>query len=117
MSKLVHLAVEGRPDWNAKDIFSSFCFRCSEFRHVKLSKSGSGYGFSIVGGKDDAGTVFPIYIKEVVAGSSAEDSGEVHCGDQLVSINGQELEGMSCKQASELIRDSTTEQLSLTLLS
>ena len=89
----------------------------SEYRTVKLQKSERGYGFSIVGGLDETGADFPLYVKEVVPGSVADESGELHRGDQLVAINGQKLEGLSCKAASQIIFDSTSEELALTLLS
>eukprot|EP00117_Sycon_ciliatum_P044595 scpid12690/ scgid32153/ Multiple PDZ domain protein; Multi-PDZ domain protein 1 len=91
--------------------------RESEFRTVTLLKSDAGYGFSIVGGRDEGGTDFPIYIKEVVSGGAADTNGQLHRGDQLVAINSHNLEGKSCKETSLLIVESIKEELTLTVLS
>ena len=56
---------------------------CREPRKILLKKGGTGLGFNIVGGEDGEG----IFISFILAGGPADLSGELHRGDQLISVS------------------------------
>ena len=61
-----------------------------------LSKGGSGLGFNIVGGEDGEG----IFISFILAGGPADLSGQLRRGDQIISVNGQDLKHATHEQAA-----------------
>jgi len=65
-------------------------------RSVVLSKGGSGLGFNIVGGEDGEG----IFISFILAGGPADLSGQLRRGDQIISVNGQDLKHATHEQAA-----------------
>ncbi|XP_072035225.1 disks large homolog 1-like isoform X3 [Amphiura filiformis] len=58
-----------------------------EPRTVVLNKGATGLGFNIVGGEDGEG----IFISFILAGGVADLSGELHRGDQILSVNEKNL--------------------------
>ncbi len=56
---------------------------CREPRRVLLKKGLSGFGFNIVGGEDGEG----IFVSFILAGGSADISGELRKGDQLLAVS------------------------------
>jgi len=54
----------------------------SEVRRVTLKKGPSGLGFNIVGGEEDEG----IFVSYIMPGGPADVSGQLHKGDQLLSV-------------------------------
>ena len=54
-----------------------------EPRKIILKKGNTGLGFNIVGGEDGEG----IFISFILAGGPADLSGELHRGDQLISVS------------------------------
>jgi disks large protein 1 len=48
-----------------------------------MRKGTSGLGFNIVGGEDGEG----IFVSFILAGGPADLSGELHKGDQLISVS------------------------------
>ncbi|KAJ0062879.1 hypothetical protein NL108_008204, partial [Boleophthalmus pectinirostris] len=55
----------------------------------------SGMGLSIVAAKGAGQSELGIYIKSIVRGGPAEMNGRVSCGDQLLTVDGQSLIGLS----------------------
>lgn len=55
----------------------------AEERTVILKKSHTGLGFNIVGGEDGEG----IFVSFILAGGSADLSGDMRRGDQILSVN------------------------------
>ena len=55
---------------------------CSNLRKIVLRKGPTGLGFNIVGGEDGEG----IFVSFILAGGSADLSGELLRGDQLISV-------------------------------
>lgn len=53
-----------------------------EPRRVLIHRSSTGLGFNIVGGEDGEG----IFISFILAGGPADLSGELHKGDQILSV-------------------------------
>uniref|UniRef100_A0A8D2PR12 Lin-7 homolog B, crumbs cell polarity complex component n=1 Tax=Zosterops lateralis melanops TaxID=1220523 RepID=A0A8D2PR12_ZOSLA len=58
-------------------------------RVVELPKTEEGLGFNIMGGKEQNS---PIYISRVIPGGVADRHGGLKRGDQLLSVNGVEME-------------------------
>lgn len=57
-------------------------FVCREPRRVLIHRGTTGLGFNIVGGEDGEG----IFISFILAGGPADLSGELHKGDQILSV-------------------------------
>ncbi|XP_065575663.1 discs large homolog 1-like protein isoform X4 [Artemia franciscana] len=69
-------------------------------RSVTLAKGSQGLGFNIVGGEDGEG----IYVSFIAPGGSADRSGELKRGDQIVSVNGTDLRQASHEQAAQILK-------------
>ncbi|XP_018413212.1 PREDICTED: afadin isoform X2 [Nanorana parkeri] len=65
-------------------------------------KKQNGMGLSIVAAKGAGQEKLGIYIKSVVKGGAAED-GRLTAGDQLLSVDGRSLVGLSQERAAELM--------------
>ncbi|KAJ1349106.1 hypothetical protein KIN20_004555 [Parelaphostrongylus tenuis] len=72
-----------------------------EIMHVVLKRNGGGIGLSIVAAQGVGDRQVGIYVKKVVAGSPAALDGRLAAGDQLLSVNGQSLLGISQEEAAE----------------
>ncbi|KAI1897505.1 hypothetical protein AGOR_G00083970 [Albula goreensis] len=71
-----------------------------------LLAEGSTMWFSVVGRKDQSGAgqeKLGIYIKSVVKGGAADMDGRLAAGDQLLSVDGRSLVGLSQERAAELM--------------
>ncbi|KAG8444323.1 hypothetical protein GDO86_009491, partial [Hymenochirus boettgeri] len=66
-------------------------------------KKQNGMGLSIVAAKGAGQEKLGIYIKSVVKGGAAEVDGRLAAGDQLISVDGQSLIGLSQERAAELM--------------
>uniref|UniRef100_A0A4W5NLM3 Afadin n=1 Tax=Hucho hucho TaxID=62062 RepID=A0A4W5NLM3_9TELE len=81
---------------------------CSQMRKepevvtVTLKKH-NGMGLSIVAAKGAGQDKLGIYIKSVVKGGAAEVDGRLAAGDQLLSVDGRSLVGLSQERAAELM--------------
>ncbi|XP_042899974.1 disks large homolog 1 isoform X3 [Parasteatoda tepidariorum] len=71
-----------------------------EPRKVVLSKGSTGLGFNIVGGEDGEG----IFISFILAGGPADLSGDVRRGDQIISVNGEDLRHATHEQAAAALK-------------
>ncbi|KAK2167781.1 hypothetical protein LSH36_24g09014 [Paralvinella palmiformis] len=71
-----------------------------EPRKIILKKGSSGLGFNIVGGEDGEG----IFVSFILAGGSADLSGELRKGDQLISVNGIDLTNATHEQAAAALK-------------
>ena len=63
--------------------FLTFLSAYRDPRKILLKKGTTGLGFNIVGGEDGEG----IFISFILAGGPADLSGELHRGDQLLSVS------------------------------
>ncbi|XP_061899231.1 afadin isoform X2 [Entelurus aequoreus] len=71
---------------------------------VTLKKAlGSGVGVSIVAAKGAGQDHLGIYIKSIVKGGPADTSGQLTAGDQLLSVDGQSLLGLSQERAAAIM--------------
>ncbi|KAM4693859.1 afadin isoform 2-T2 [Discoglossus pictus] len=66
-------------------------------------KKQHGMGLSIVAAKGAGQEKLGIYIKSVVKGGAAEVDGRLAAGDQLLSVDGRSLVGLSQERAAELM--------------
>jgi len=69
-------------------------------RTVILQRSQKGLGFNIVGGVAGGGT----FISYIVPGGAAERSGKLHCGDQVLSVNGIDLRLANHEEAATALK-------------
>lgn len=70
-------------------------------RVVELPKTEEGLGFNVMGGKEQNS---PIYISRIISGGVADRNGGLRRGDQLMSINGVNVEGETHEKAVELLK-------------
>ncbi|CAH1973561.1 unnamed protein product [Acanthoscelides obtectus] len=75
-----------------------------EVQVIRLHKSGGGMGLSIVAAKGAGQERLGIYIKSVVAGGAADRDGRLAAGDQLLSVDGQSLLGITQEKAAEFLQ-------------
>ncbi|XP_026729441.1 afadin isoform X3 [Trichoplusia ni] len=76
---------------------------------IQLHKNSNGMGLSIVAAKGAGQTKLGIYIKSVVPGGAAAADGRLAAGDQLLSVDGQSLVGITQEKAAEyLVRTGPT---------
>ncbi|KAK6730677.1 hypothetical protein RB195_007260 [Necator americanus] len=68
---------------------------------VVLKRGSGGIGLSIVAAQGVGDRQVGIYVKKVVPGSPAALDGRLAAGDQLMTVNGQSLLGISQEEAAE----------------
>ncbi|XP_058880208.1 afadin-like isoform X17 [Acipenser ruthenus] len=66
-------------------------------------KKHNGMGLSIVAAKGAGQEKLGIYVKSVVKGGAADIDGRLAAGDQLLSVDGRSLVGLSQEKAAELM--------------
>lgn len=69
-------------------------------RTVILQRTSKGLGFNIVGGLAGGGT----FISYIVPGGTAERSNKLHCGDQVLSVNGIDLRLATHEEAATTLK-------------
>ncbi|XP_072314349.1 afadin [Eucyclogobius newberryi] len=78
-----------------------------EQQSVTLHKPlNSGMGLSIVAAKGAGQSALGIYIKSIVSGGPAHVNGRLSCGDQLLTVDGQSLVGLSQDSAAQTLMQS-----------
>ncbi|XP_045486498.1 afadin isoform X2 [Pieris rapae] len=70
---------------------------------IQLHKNSNGMGLSIVAAKGAGQSKLGIYVKSVVAGGAAAADGRLAAGDQLLSVDGHSLVGISQENAAEYL--------------
>ncbi|XP_036378484.1 multiple PDZ domain protein-like [Megalops cyprinoides] len=71
---------------------------------ITLEKGSEGLGFSIVGGFGSPHGDLPIYVKTVFSKGAAAVDGRLKRGDQILSVNGESLEGATHEQAVAVLK-------------
>ncbi len=72
---------------------------------IELRRGEHGLGFSIVGGFGSPHGDMPIYVKTVFETGAAADHGGLKRGDQILAVNGQQLEGMTHQEAVNVLKN------------
>ena len=70
-------------------------------RVVELPKTEEGLGFNVMGGREQNS---PIYISRIIPDGVADRNGGLRRGDQLISVNGVNVEGENHEKAVELLK-------------
>ncbi|XP_053150913.1 multiple PDZ domain protein isoform X24 [Hemicordylus capensis] len=72
---------------------------------VELTKNIQGLGITIAGYIGDK-TSEPsgIFVKSITKGSAVEHDGRIHVGDQIIAVDGTNLQGFTNQQAVEVLR-------------
>ncbi|RXN25559.1 multiple PDZ domain -like protein [Labeo rohita] len=79
----------------------------SQFQTIILERGSAGLGFSIVGGFGSSHGDLPIYVKNIFPKGAAVEDGRLRRGVQLLTVNGQSLEGVTHSEAVELLRQTS----------
>ncbi|KAG8437100.1 hypothetical protein GDO86_007977 [Hymenochirus boettgeri] len=74
---------------------------------IHLEKGTDGLGFSIVGGYRSPQGDLPIYVKTIFSKGAAAEDGRLKRGDQILSVNGQTLEGVTHVEAVAMLKRQT----------
>ncbi|KAM3938465.1 multiple PDZ domain protein isoform 2-T3 [Leptodactylus fuscus] len=90
--------------------------RSGETFDVKLSKNAQGLGITIAGYVGDKNAEpSGIFVKSITKGSAVEQDGRIHVGDQIIAVDGTNLQGYTNQQAVEVLRH-TGQTVHLTLV-
>lgn len=73
-------------------------------RSISLEKGSEGLGFSIVGGFGSPHGDLPIYVKTVFSKGAAAVDGRLKRGDQILTVNGESLQGVTHEQAVAILK-------------
>ncbi|XP_047671663.1 multiple PDZ domain protein isoform X5 [Tachysurus fulvidraco] len=72
---------------------------------VSLTKNTQGLGITIAGYIGDKNSeASGIFVKSITAGSTVEQDGRIHVGDQIVAVDGVNIQSYTNQQAVELLR-------------
>uniref|UniRef100_A0A8C2T3T5 Multiple PDZ domain protein n=1 Tax=Coturnix japonica TaxID=93934 RepID=A0A8C2T3T5_COTJA len=84
--------------------------------NVELTKNIQGLGITIAGYIGDK-TSEPsgIFVKSITKGSAVEQDGRIHVGDQIIVVDGTNLQGFTNQQAVDVLRH-TGQTVRLTLI-
>ncbi|XP_063177553.1 multiple PDZ domain protein isoform X22 [Chroicocephalus ridibundus] len=84
--------------------------------NVELTKNNQGLGITIAGYIGDK-TSEPsgIFVKSITKGSAVEQDGRIHVGDQIIIVDGTNLQGFTNQQAVDVLRH-TGQTVRLTLI-
>ncbi|XP_056377346.1 multiple PDZ domain protein isoform X2 [Hyla sarda] len=83
---------------------------------VQLSKNAQGLGITIAGYVGDKNAEpSGIFVKSITKGSAVEQDGRIHVGDQIIAVDGTNLQGYTNQQAVEVLRH-TGQTVHLTLV-
>ncbi|NXX81713.1 MPDZ protein, partial [Urocolius indicus] len=92
------------------------CCEDGEKFNVELTKNNQGLGITIAGYVGDK-TSEPsgIFVKSITKGSAVEHDGRIHVGDQIIVVDGTNLQGFTNQQAVDVLRH-TGQTVRLTLI-
>ena len=78
-------------------------------------QGNKGLGFSVVGGRDSPRGNMGIFVKSIFATGQAAELGNLLEGDEILSVNGRGVQGLSHQQAIQLFRNIKSGQISILL--
>ncbi|WAR23745.1 MPDZ-like protein, partial [Mya arenaria] len=76
-----------------------------QYKTIVLERGVDGLGFSIVGGHGSPHGDLPIYVKNVFSKGAASENGQLKRGDQILSVNGASLEGLTHEEAVNILKN------------
>ncbi|XP_064399622.1 protein lin-7 homolog C-like isoform X2 [Halichondria panicea] len=96
-------SVSGKATATAKATIAAFAASEGQGhpRIVELEKTDEGFGFNVMGG---SGQKCPIYISRVIPGGYSDRHGGIRRGDQLLSVNGVNLEEATHETAIDVLK-------------
>ncbi|EDV28784.1 uncharacterized protein TRIADDRAFT_52022 [Trichoplax adhaerens] len=71
-----------------------------EDRVIEMIKPSKGFGLSLLGASE-----FGVYVAKLNVGGAAEIDGRFKKGDQIIEVNGFEIDGMSYGEAAQILRE------------
>ncbi|XP_032531016.1 multiple PDZ domain protein isoform X24 [Chiroxiphia lanceolata] len=84
--------------------------------NVELTKNNQGLGITIAGYiGDKMSEPSGIFVKSITKGSAVEHDGRIHVGDQIIVVDGTNLQGFTNQQAVDVLRH-TGQTVRLTLI-
>ncbi|VDM60942.1 unnamed protein product [Angiostrongylus costaricensis] len=78
---------------------------------VELERGVRGFGFSIRGGQEFG--AMPLFVLRIAEDGPAAIDGRLQVGDQLISINGRDTQGLTHEEAIQLIKQHPTVRLTV----
>ncbi|XP_078251915.1 multiple PDZ domain protein isoform X6 [Rhinoraja longicauda] len=83
---------------------------------VELTKDVHGLGITIAGYVGDTNQEpSGIFVKSITQGSAVEQDGRIHVGDQIIAVDGTNIQGFTNQQAVEVLRH-TSQMVRLILM-
>ncbi|CAH2244854.1 jg23064 [Pararge aegeria aegeria] len=76
-----------------------------EIVHVDLNKNVYGLGITVAGYVCEKEELSGIFVKSIIEGSSAEQSGKIRLNDRIIEVDGTSLADKSNPQAVEILRN------------
>ncbi|CAH0728652.1 unnamed protein product, partial [Brenthis ino] len=76
-----------------------------EIVHVDLNKNVYGLGITVAGYVCEKEELSGIFVKSIIEGSSAEQSGKIRINDRIIEVDGVSLADKSNPQAVEILRN------------
>ncbi|KAJ0173444.1 hypothetical protein K1T71_010593 [Dendrolimus kikuchii] len=76
-----------------------------EIVHVDLNKNVYGLGITVAGYVCEKEELSGIFVKSIIEGSSAEQSGKIKINDRIIEVDGVSLADKSNPQAVEILRN------------
>lgn len=76
-----------------------------QYKTITLERGPDGLGFSIVGGHGSPHGDLPIYVKNVFSKGAASENGQLKRGDQILTVNGTSLEGLTHEEAVNILKN------------
>lgn len=76
-----------------------------EIVHVDLNKNVYGLGITVAGYVCEKEELSGIFVKSIIEGSSAEQSGKIKVNDRIIEVDGVSLADKSNPQAVEILRN------------
>ncbi|XP_072929643.1 patj homolog [Epargyreus clarus] len=76
-----------------------------EIVHVDLNKNVYGLGITVAGYVCEKEELSGIFVKSIIEGSSAEQSGQIRLNDRIIEVDGVSLAEKSNPQAVEILRN------------
>ena len=78
-------------------------------------QGNKGLGFSVVGGRDSPRGNMGIFVKSIFATGQAAELGNLLEGDEILTVNGRGVQGLSHQQAIQLFRNIKSGQIIILL--